>query len=151
MRRLFLALAMIFAVNTVLFSQTDSNRRYISTQNMILKDSTGFFARELGTLSLGNEVILLREQGKWAEVRAGNLTGWVSGSGLSARRIVAAGSSSTATELALAGKGFSYEMEAEYRKSGLDYSLVDSMEKMNIPSGELLDFIREGRLARGER
>ena len=56
----------------------------------------------------------------------------------------------TASEVAMAGKGFSPDMEMEYRKNGLDYSMVDSMERITVPSDDLLRFITEGRLSRGE-
>jgi hypothetical protein len=50
----------------------------------------------------------------------------------------------------MAGKGFSPDMEMEYRKSGLDYSMVDSMEQITVPEDDLLRFITEGRLSKGE-
>jgi hypothetical protein len=63
-------------------------------------------------------------------------------------------STTTATissnEVAMAGKGFSPDTEAEYKKGGLDYSMVDAMEKINVPINDLSEFITEGRLARGE-
>jgi len=150
MRRFFLLISMILVAGAMIFSQSGDNRRYVAVQTAALKDSTGFFARSLGELTLGTEVALLGEDGKWARVRAGTLTGWVTSVSLSSRRIVAAGSSATATEVALAGKGFSPDMELEYRKNGLDYSVVDSMERMSISSDELLKFISDGRLARGD-
>ena len=150
MRRFFLLFTMIFVVGTMIFSQSGENRRYVAVQTVVLKGSTGFFANSLAELPLGTEVTLLGEKGKWAQVRAGNLTGWVTSVSLSSRRIVAAGSSATVSEVALGGKGFSPDMELEYRKNGLDYSYVDSMEKMSIPQDELLSFITAGRLARGE-
>ena len=150
MKRLIFLLTFGLTLNALAFSQTEGTKRYISVQNMPVKDSTGFFARELGYLSLGSEVALIGEEGKWAQIRSENLSGWVSSSSLSARRIVASGTAASATEIAFAGKGFSQDMEVEYRKGGLDYSMVDSMEKMVIPTGELLSFVTEGRLAKGE-
>ena len=150
MRRFFLLITMIFVTGALGFSQTGDNRRYVSVQTAALKNSTGFFAVELTRLPLGTEVTLIGVQGKWSQVRAGNLTGWVTSVSLTARRIVASGSTATAAEFALAGKGFSPDMEVEYRKNGLDYSVVDSMEKMYISSDELLNFITEGRLSRGD-
>ena len=150
MRRIFLLFIMVIMVGAMVFSQAEGNKRYISAQDVVIKDSTGFFAKEIGNLSLGNEVTLIGGEGKWAQIRYGNLSGWISSSSLSARRIVAAGSTATATEIALAGKGFSPDMEVEYRRSGLDYSLVDSMEKMVIPSGELLSFITDGKLEKAK-
>jgi len=124
--------------------------RYVAVQSAPLKESASSFAKDLGSLSLGDAVTLVREGGKWTQVRAGAITGWVLGSSLSVRRITSSGTNALASELALAGKGFSPELEMEYRKSGLDYSIVDMMENTVIGTDELLEFINEGRLARGQ-
>jgi len=150
MQRFLFLLVMAFCTGTVIFSQSGKNTRYVAVQSVVLKDSTGFFAKEVGNLPLGTAVTLVRDDGKWAEVRAGNLAGWVSSASLSARRVIAANSSVTASEVALAGKGFSPDTEIEYKKNGLDYSMVDSMEKITVPTNDLLRFIDEGRLAKGE-
>ena len=150
MRRLLLLSAMTLFVGSLLFSQTAANKRYVAVKTTPLRSSTGFFGRDLRVLSLGDELTLVRDDGKWAEVRAGSQNGWVSSAALSSRRVVASGSAVTATEVALAGKGFSQEIETEYRKSGLDFSVVDSMERINVSGNELLAFINEGRLSRGE-
>jgi len=149
MRRLILLLVFISCAAVLTISQ-DATRRYVAVKTTPLKSSTGFFGQELRVLSQGDELVFLRADGKWTEVRAGNQTGWVSTDSLSSRRVVASGSAVTASEVALAGKGFSAEIEVEYRKSGIDYSMVDFMEKINIPANELLGFVTDGRLARGE-
>jgi hypothetical protein len=141
---------MALCVSSLLFSQAAGNKRYVAVQSAIVKDSAGFFAKELGSLPLGTELTVVRENGKWTEVRAGNLAGWVVSSSLSVRRVVASTSNVTAGEVALAGKGFSPDVEIEYKKNGLDYSMVDSMERITVPADSLLQFITEGRLARGE-
>jgi uncharacterized protein YgiM (DUF1202 family) len=149
MKRLFLLLIISAFTLFPAFSQSGGTR-YVAVESLAVKDSAGFFSRDLGALTLGSEVAVTREDGKWTQIRAGNLSGWVSSSGLSTRRVIAAGSSVTPTEVALAGKGFSTEVEREYRNSGLDYSMVDFMEQMNIPVPELQQFVTEGRLARGQ-
>jgi hypothetical protein len=148
MRRFLLI--MMLCTGVLVFSQSGGSTRYVAVKNAVLKDSTGFFAKEVGNLPLGTAVTLIRDDGKWAEVRAGNLAGWVASASLSARRVVASNSPVTANEVALAGKGFSPDTEIEYKKNGLDYSMVDSMEKITVPAADLLRFIDEGRLARGE-
>jgi uncharacterized protein YgiM (DUF1202 family) len=150
MKRIFLILTLVLLVSPLLFSQAPRTARYVSVQTAPLKDSTGFFAKEVGNLSLGTEVTVVREDGKWTQVQAGNLSGWVASASLSARRVVASNANVSASEVALAGKGFSPDMEMEYRKNGLDYSEVDRMEKLVVPAGDLLQFINEGRLSRGE-
>ena len=150
MRRFLLLMVFILCVGAFAFSQAGGTRRYVAVQTTALKSAGGALAMEVGSLSLGDEVTLIGDDGKWAQVRAGSLTGWVASSALSSRRVMASGSSASATDLALAGKGFSPDVEIEYRKDGLDYSMVDSMEKIVIPVAELERFVTEGRLARGE-
>ena len=143
-------LVMMLCAGAVVFAQADQGTRYVAVQTVAVKSSTGFFAKNLGNLSLGDVVRLIKEDGKWSQIQAGNLTGWVASSSLSARRVVASNTAVTANEVAMAGKGFSPDMEMEYRKSGLDYSMVDSMEQITVPEDDLLRFITEGRLSKGE-
>jgi len=150
MRRFLLFFTIIFYIGVPVFSQNMGIIRFVSIKSVTVKATTGFFARELGNLYLGDEVALISERGKWSQIRSGNLTGWVTSASLSVRRITASGTNATATEIALAGKGFSSETEMEYRKNGLDYSTVDFMEKITIPREELLSFVTDGRLAKGE-
>jgi len=150
MRRFLLLFAIIFYISVPVFSQNMGITRFVSVKSTTVKASAGYFAQELGNLSLGDEVTLISENGKWSRIRSGNLTGWVTSTSLSARRIIASGTNATATEIALAGKGFSPETETEYRKNGLDYSTVDFMEQITMPKDELLKFITDGRLSKGE-
>jgi len=150
MRRFLLLFVLFFCIIAPVFSQNRENIRFISALSVAVRDTTGFFSKELGNLSLGSEVTLIKESGKWSQIRSGNLTGWVASTSLSVRKIIASGTTASATEISMAGKGFSPETETEYRKAGLDYSMVDYMEKMTIPKEELLSFITQGRLARGE-
>jgi len=150
MKQYLFLLAVLLCSGALAFSQAGSTR-YVSVQNAALKDSNGFFAKDVGKLALGDAVSLVSDDGKWSQIRAGNLTGWVSSSSLSTRRVVPSSSSNiTANEVALAGKGFSPATETEYKKSGLDFSLVDAMERTTVPASDLLNFVNEGRLARGE-
>jgi len=150
MRKFLFFLTMSLCVSVVSYSQTDRNTRYIAVKTTPLKSSTGFFAKDLGTLSLGDVVTVINDDGKWSQIQAGGLAGWVTSSSLSARRVTTSNPAVTASEIAMAGKGFSPDMEMEYRKNGLDYSMVDSMEQITVPATELFRFINEGRLARGE-
>ena len=150
MKRFLFLLIVALCAGSAVFAQADRSMRYVAVQTVAVKDSAGFFAKDLGNLALGDAVRLLNDDGKWSQIQAGNLTGWVASSSLSARRVVASNTAVTATEVAMAGKGFSPDMEMEYRKSGLDYSMVDSMERITVPTGDLLRFITEGRLSQGE-
>jgi len=149
MRKFILFLTVFVLSFSFAFSQSGSTK-YVAVESLAVKDSTGFFAKDVGTVKLGNAVTVTREDGKFTQIKAGNITGWVSSSGLSARRVIAAGSAVTPSEVALAGKGFSQDLEREYRRGGLDYSVVDTMERLVIPAAELQKFIIDGRLAGGQ-
>ena len=143
-------LVMILCASAMVFSQSQGTM-YVAVQSAEVKSSTGFFSKVVGNLALGTAVMAIRENGKWIEVRAENsLSGWVAAASLSSRRITGSGHSASAGEIALAGKGFTQDVEAEYRKNGLDYSAVDSMENLVIPREELLKFVTDGRLSKGE-
>jgi hypothetical protein len=127
---------------------------YVVVKNAGLKNSTGFFSKTLGVLNLGEMVRILRVEGRWMEVRsAGNppLTGWMAAASLSSKRVTSSDRQVASGELALAGKGFSAEVEMAYRQGAqLDYTAIDRMESQKIPPEELLRFLNEGRLAGGE-
>jgi uncharacterized protein YgiM (DUF1202 family) len=150
MRKLLFLLAMMLCAGSLLYSQFAGSKRYVAVQNAALKDSTGFFAKTVANLPLGTEVTVTLENGKWTQVQTGNRNGWVASASLSARKVITSNSVVSASDVALAGKGFDEETEKEYKKNGLDYSVVDSMENTNIPNDDLLRFITEGRLNRGE-
>jgi uncharacterized protein YgiM (DUF1202 family) len=150
MRKPFL-LVLVLGIGGMAFSQTQGQTMYVAVRSAALKSSTGFFAKTLSILSLGEAVTVIRDAGKWMEIRAGaSRTGWAAAASLSAKRVTGSGYSAAVGEIALAGKGFSPEVEMEYRKNGLDYSTVDSMENLNIPDEELLQFIDDGHLSKGE-
>ena len=150
MKRILLFLMILSLACIFVFSQADGIRRYVAVHTAVIKASANYFAKDLGSLPLGDMVTLVSDKGKWTQVRTDAITGWVLSSSLSVRRIIASGSSATASELSLAGKGFSPELELEYMKSGLDYSVVDTMENILIGKEELFGFISDGRLAKGQ-
>jgi len=123
---------------------------FVAVDRLEVRSSTGFFSQNVGELELGDEVTLVRESGRWSEVRMGSLAGWVPAASLSPRRVARAGTAVTPGEVALAGKGFGREVESEYGIAGdLDFSLVDAMEAPRIPWPVLLRFILDGRLSAG--
>jgi SH3-like domain-containing protein len=143
---------LFFTIVGIAAAQNSGGLKYVAVKSAELKSSTGFFAAIRAYLPEGEAVTVLREQNRWAEVRSsGNLSGWVAAASLSSRRIIAPGRQISAREVAMAGKGFSAELEAEYRlESRLDYSLIDSMEAEWISRETLPRFLREGRLAGGD-
>ncbi|MDR2210709.1 MAG: SH3 domain-containing protein [Spirochaetaceae bacterium] len=136
------------------FAQKVGDTMYVNVNSANLKSSTGFFASTTGTVRYGDQVRVLGLKSKWVQIRTtGNATGWIPSSSLTTKRIArGTGASASAQEIALAGKGFSPAVEAEYKKSGgtANYAAVDTMERITIPDRDLLAFTEEGHLAQGE-
>ena len=107
-------------------------------------------------VSYGDRLAVFEERGDWRRVslEAEKVQGWIHGTALTSKRIIlSAGeedvaSSVTHDEIALAGKGFSEEVEDEYRRANrnLDYFWIDRMEDREISSEEILSFLEAGRL-----
>jgi len=154
MKRMFL-LVLILLVSGALFAQiTKGSTAWVSAKKADIKSSTGFFAGTKGSLTLGDEVSVLQVNGKWAEVRSAanaSLSGWMAASNLSARRIVSSGTNASASEVALAAKGFNQEVEDAFKTKGdLNYTDVDKTEAITISQDELYKFVTEGHLNAGE-
>ena len=148
-------IALFCLIITGLYAQKAGDTLYVNVNSANLKSSTGFFSSTTGTVKYGDQAIVLKISGKWVQVRTtANVTGWIASSSLTTKRISTQGNTANAStrEIALAGKGFSPEVEAEYKKDGeeLNYSAVDEMESATVADKDLLAFIEEGRLAKGE-
>ena len=154
MRKLFGGFILFFLVSACLFAQINPGKSaWVSVKAAPIKASTWFFAGTRGNLQLGAEVSVLQVNGDWAEVRSisPSLTGWTRVSNLSSRLVAGTGTSASASEVALAGKGFSREVEDVYKSGGkVNYAEVDRMETFVVSTEELLAFMTEGRLTTGE-
>ena len=155
MKKLLILLIFTVLATGVLFAQIKSgSAAWVSSKTAELKSSTGFFASVKGTLAMAAEVAVLKVDGNWAEVRSAansSLSGWTALSNLSARKIVASGTGASASEVALAGKGFNQEVENSYKTEGkLNYDDVDKTEAITVSRDDLYKFLTEGHLSTGE-
>jgi hypothetical protein len=154
MKRIFFAVIFCLCA-TWLFAQRAGQTLYVNVSSANLKSSTGFFASTTGTVKYTDQITVTSVSGKWVEVRtAGNVTGWIAYASLTTKRMAPAGTAANVSnrEIALAGKGFSSEVEAQYRNDHqeLNYAAVVAMEKATVSERDLLAFIEEGRLNKGE-
>jgi hypothetical protein len=129
---------------------------YVAAKTVKVKSSTGFFAGTRGTLSYGAPVRILQVKGNWSEIQSaagGSLQGWVNTSNLTGKRInpSGTGTSASASEVALAAKGFSEEVEKAYRAEGrLNYAGVNAVEAITVSEEDLYAFLVEGHLVMGD-
>ncbi len=117
-----------------------------------LRERPSFLGAVVATVEYAERVRVERAQGPWRHVVSGDKEGWIHESALTRQRLeIAAGDedvagAATQEEMALAGKGFSADVEREYRAqhTDLDFSWVDRMEQMGVRAERLTEFLREG-------
>lgn len=155
-KRLFV-LSVLFCFGALLWAKA-GDTMYVNVEEAELKSGTGFFAAGAGFLPYGAKVTILQESGKWIEVESqdnSKISGWLPASSLTKKKILADDSlnrvSASADELALAGKGFSAEVEALYttEATAAIYRMVDDIESTPIDKSGLLEFIQQGKLSDG--
>lgn len=150
-RRIFLAVSLIvisaFAADSVKMMS-------VQVKSTAVREKPSFVGKATATLSYGDRVEVAETRGVWAKVNAsgGAIAGWMHTSALTPKRIVLKSGQETAQakassdELALAGKGFNADVEAEFKRQhrNIDFSWIDKMEKIKISSGEMESFLKEG-------
>ena len=120
-------------------------KMYVCVKSLKVKSSTGFFASTIAELSYGDEITVIDESSKYAKVSiGGNKTGWVALSGLTKNSNVNA----SQDEIALAGKGFTAEIESQYKKkASYNYAAVDEVEKKSVSDAELKRFMQKRNMS----
>jgi len=157
MKKLLFFLCLALVVTGIAAAQVRAGGTlYVATRTLDLKSGTGFFASNRGRLDYGDRVTVIRVDGRFVEVRSASnssLTGWTASANLSARQVVT-GTTSTATasEVALAGKGFNQDVERSFRDQNrtLNYADVDRVEAITVDPNQLRRFLEEGRLRMGD-
>ena len=121
-----------------------------------LRNRASFLGTVVGTVTYGDRVTVNQTQAGWCEVSLAGKTGWIHESALTPKKVVLASGTADARvqsvgseEVALAGKGFSKEVEAEYKKQNqnVDYTWVDWMGQQTVSSDRLVEFLKQGNLA----
>ena len=151
--RATLAVACLLAISVALLAAT---RLTVQVSRTKMRKEAKFWASSVATLQAGDAVEEVSRTGDWVKVRTASGTeGWVHGSAVTSRSIHLTGGSKTAErgasadEISLAGKGFTEEVEDQYKqnKSGLAFDGVDWMSRIEVKEGELKRFLQEGKLA----
>jgi len=128
----------------------------VSVREAGLRSSPAFLAAVGTPIEYGESVRVLEARGDWLRVRvlSSGAEGWLHVSAMAEKRALrlerAEGSSTggaTSREIALAGRGFNEQVEAQYKRDkGLDFSEVDEMETYGRPVEELVAFFAEAGL-----
>jgi hypothetical protein len=149
---LLLGLAVFWAASGVSLAQSSK----VVQSKQQLYAGPNLSAETLATVPEGAEVRIVQQSGGWYQVEYQGQQGWLPQQAFPAGKkfelsnlLKGKAVQETKTdEVALAGKGFTPEVEAGYRQKhpNLNYALVDQVEKIELTPGQLQAFIREGGL-----
>lgn len=154
-KKLLTAFVLVIAAQLCFSAQSGSKSLLVQVKNGQLRDAPSFLGKLVAPLSYGEKVKLIDQKGDWMRITSSRgTTGWVHGSALTSKQVkMTAGGqdakvAASGDEMALAGKGFNKDVEADFRakNKNLDYTWVDSMGGMVITPQEIAKFVSDGEL-----
>jgi SH3-like domain-containing protein len=159
-RSVFIMVCLLL-MSVVLMDATAAGQKIMSVQvkKSQLRAAPSYLGKVIATVSYGDRVTVTEERGDWKKVLLGrNTQGWIHSSALTGKQIaLKAGqanveSSVSQSEIALAGKGFSKEVEAQYQQKNksLDYTWINRMEAITVSPNQMEEFVTAGRLTPDE-
>ena len=127
--------------------------RVITQEGMIRKDKR-FFAPVVVSVPYGEVIQQLKREGDWLLVVYRSKQGWIHISAVQEQKfrlsslMTSKAKETSQDEVALAGKGFTPEVEKAFRKQNpeMKFHLVDQVESVEISNQELQTFVTKGRL-----
>jgi hypothetical protein len=125
----------------------------VSVESADVRAAPGALGRVVGSLPYTEVVEVVEESGTWCRITAkgGSVTGWLPAKSLAQGRLkleagrdVTGGAS--ASETALAGKGFTEQVEREYRKKNpkVDFAWVERMLGFKVRQNDIVAFLKQG-------
>ncbi len=131
----------------------------VSQANQSLYPEPNFAAAPIVAVPVGAQVNVLQQTGEWFQVEYQGKTGWMHRLAFpqaqAAPKFNLPGmlfggpvKEAKSDEVALAGKGFSPEVESGYRQKHpeMNYAMVDKVEAFRVDDATLKTFIQEGGL-----
>jgi len=152
----FLVLVSFLAFSGAVFAGTMMS---VQVKRGDIRATPAFLGKIVSSLEYGDRVEVLESRDGWMRIgpTSKSSSGWIHSSALTSKRIVLQSGSRDAQvtasggELALAGKGFNAEVEAEFkaRNRNLDFSVIDRMQATKISQEQIAAFLKEGGLTGG--
>jgi len=156
-RKRWLGLGMIVLAGTTLAAGPVTMSVQVKSGQVVATPS--FLGKVVTRVNYGDRIQVLEQQGDWSKITAaGGQSGWIHTSALSKKKIaMKAGGQDAQTgasgdELALAGKGFNSDVEADFKakNQNVDFTWVDKMEKIKVPPESMQQFLKDGGIQPAE-
>lgn len=127
----------------------------VEVREVFVKTTPNYVAPSAGKLSYGSSAEVTGDQGNWFRI-ASPIAGWVPKSALTSHKVTVnpdqkhGATARSHDEVALAGKGFSPQVEDEYKRNHAElaraFAIVDRVETFGATDAELRQFQAQGKL-----
>lgn len=121
-----------------------------------IRENPSYLANVVKEVSLGDKLEVLDTKGAWMKVsaEAGTITGWIHSVYLTKKDVnMDAGKANaevkaSSGEQALATKGFSSQIEAQFKEKNknVDFTWVNKMEAIKVSTKEMQEFLKAGEV-----
>jgi hypothetical protein len=126
----------------------------VVTQQAVIRNDKRFFAPPVATVAYGEVLQELTREGDWLRVQYRGNQGWIHVSAVEEQKVnlsplmTSKAKETSRDEVALAGKGFTPEVEKAFRAKNpqMKYDLVDRIEGYRVSMEELHLFVQDGWL-----
>lgn len=150
MRFLCLSIFLVFGISRY----AHASPVWIQVRDTMIRTKPAFYSPGIASLRYGDQVEKISQDQGWIKVRHSKDEGFIPASSISADKIILSARDVTSikadsADVVLAGKGFSKEVEQEYRKQakGGRFDLVDQVERTSrIKNEDVRGFIKQGEL-----
>ncbi len=149
MKAIWLSVIAAVTLGPVAFADTVS----VQVKQARIRQAPRFFAPSVAKVSLGDRLEVVASSNDWLEVSFLQLRGWIHTSSVTTKQVSltttkTVGAETTAEEVTLAGKGFTKEVEDQYRNEhpSQNFAAVDEILRQQPSEKELEQFRREGKL-----
>lgn len=151
---------MVLAQDSVVAAAVKQEYVYVEVNASKLRPQPAHWVAGSQDLHYGDKLAKLSQNGAWLKVKTNQgQEGFVHQTAITSRKVVLKlgqaedpDISADASDLVLAGKGFSKEVEENYsaKDSSLDFKSVNQLEQIKISEKEVSDFLVAGKLNLGD-
>ncbi len=130
----------------------------VKVKDTKLRSAPKLWASSVADLKFGDILTPISSDDGWIKVKTSRgVQGFVHPTAVTERRVVLSSSKAASanvdpSEVVLAGKGFNKEVEQDFAKKHptSNFRAVDAVSAVKIPDQELRNFLRSGKLGKGE-
>ncbi|MFH2011430.1 MAG: SH3 domain-containing protein [Pseudomonadota bacterium] len=156
MKRIIFSLMILFILPISIASGASLKEMTIQVNKTHLRSIPAYYGSVVATVVYAERLKIIETKGVWfkALTTRNNISGWIHSSALTSKKLAPKSGANNAPmsvstgELSAAEKGFTEQIEQDYRQKNknIDFTWVDRMEKIKMSPQQIASFLKEGKV-----